>query len=56
MEGALSGVIYKISSPAGFYCGAYCFVCDTATYYGDYLRPGKMLDFDLSSLRQLEFS
>jgi hypothetical protein len=27
------GFGYKISSPGGFfYCGAYCFVCDTVTY------------------------
>jgi hypothetical protein len=35
-----------------FYCGAYCFVCDTVTYWGGYSTPEIMLDFD----RQLEFS
>jgi hypothetical protein len=47
------GFGYKISSPAGiFYCGAYCLVCDTATYWRGYSTPGKMLDFD----GQLELS
>jgi hypothetical protein len=27
-----------------FYCEAYCFVCDTATYWRGYSTPGKVLD------------
>jgi hypothetical protein len=36
------------------YCGVYCFVCDTATYWGGVSTPGEMLDFDsLSSVKAL---
>jgi hypothetical protein len=29
-----------------FYCGAYCFVCDTARYWRGFSTPGKVLGFD----------
>jgi hypothetical protein len=41
------GFGYKISSPAGIFTAQYTFfVCDIATYWGDYSASGKILDFD----------